>query len=111
VAAPESEVARLFGKGFPKKLSGLPVGQWAGPVESGYGLHLVLIQKRSAGRSPALKEVRDDVLREWKAARRQELKQAMRQKLLEKYAVAVEWPDWAGEAARVTGATGPGEPK
>ena len=34
-AATEADVARLFGREFPKKLSGLPVGRWSGPVESG----------------------------------------------------------------------------
>ena len=55
---------------FPGSLPALPVGRWSGPVESGYGLHLVLVRKRTAGRSPPLDEVRDAVLSEWRAAQR-----------------------------------------
>jgi hypothetical protein len=106
-AASAAEVARLRGREFPKKLAGLPVGRWTGPVASPYGLHLVLVRKRTAGRAPALDEVRDAVVREWRAARRLELKEDLRRRLRAKYAVTVEWPDWAREAAAVTSRAGP----
>jgi hypothetical protein len=102
-AASEAEVARTLGRTFAKGLSGLPAGRWAGPVESGYGLHLVLIRARTVGRPPALDEVRDAVVQEWRAARRQEMKEDLRRRLRAKYAVTVQWPDWAREAAAVTG--------
>lgn len=38
---PLSEVAKQFGEKFATKLGELPVGQWDGPIESGYGTHLV----------------------------------------------------------------------
>jgi parvulin-like peptidyl-prolyl isomerase len=97
-------LAGLFGREFPRKLSALPVGRWVGPVESGYGLHLVLIRERTPGRVPALAEVRDAVEREWRAVRRQELKAELRRRLRARYAVVVQWPDWASEAAKVGGA-------
>jgi hypothetical protein len=105
-AVPEVEVARLFGRDFPKELARLPVGRWAGPVMSGYGLHLVLVRERTAGQPLALREVRDAVVREWQAERQQEMKEDLRRQLRAKYAVTVEWPDWAREAAAVT--SGPG---
>jgi hypothetical protein len=98
-AAGEAEVAKLFGREFPKKLAGLPVGRWSGPVESGYGLHLVLVRKRTAGRTPPLDEVRQAVLSEWRAAQREELKADLRRQRRAKYTVTVQWPDWAREAA------------
>jgi hypothetical protein len=49
-AAATADVVRLFGHDFPAKLSGLPVGRWSGPVESTYGLHLILVRARTAGR-------------------------------------------------------------
>ena len=39
----------------------LPGGQWAGPVRSGYGLHVVKVFDRVPGRLPDLAEVRDKV--------------------------------------------------
>lgn len=101
-AAPEAEVARVFGREFPKKLSALPVGRWSGPVESTYGLHLVLIRKRAAGRLPPLDEVRDAVLSEWRAAQREELNANLRHQRRTRYAVTVQWPDWAKESVSLT---------
>lgn len=43
-AAPAFEVTRIFGTDFANGLKALPVGQWAGPVRSGFGLHLVKIE-------------------------------------------------------------------
>jgi hypothetical protein len=108
-AATEADVARLFGREFPKKLSALPVGRWSGPVESGYGLHLILVRKRTAGRLPPLNEVRDAVLGEWRAAQRQELNANLRRQRRARYAVTVQWPDWAKEpVALTTGTAVPG---
>ena len=64
-ALPASEVARQFGEKFAATLGGLSPGQWQGPVESGYGVHLVFVSERTEGRLPALADVRDAVRREW----------------------------------------------
>lgn len=105
-AATEADVARLFGREFPKKLSALPVGRWSGPVESGYGLHLVLVGKRTAARLPSLNEVRDTVLSEWRTAQRQELNTNLRRQRRARYAVSVQWPDWAKESVTLTAVAG-----
>jgi hypothetical protein len=86
----EGEIGRLFGAVFVQALQGLPTGRWLGPVESGYGLHLVFIESREAGRVPALDEVRDTVQREWFAARRKEAVDGMYERLAEKYRIDVE---------------------
>lgn len=38
---PRGEVARLFGASFAQTLFEQPVGTWVGPIDSGYGSHLV----------------------------------------------------------------------
>jgi len=91
-AMPASEVARLFGDGFAAALDGLEPGRWAGPVESGYGLHVVLLRRRDAGRLPALDEVRPVVTREVLAARRARMAAAAYRELRARYEVVVERP-------------------
>jgi hypothetical protein len=91
-AAPGSEVGKQFGENFAAKLGGLPPGQWQGPVESGYGVHLVLVSERTEGRLPALAEARDAVRREWDNARRLETNEKFYQELLKRYAVTIERP-------------------
>ena len=84
------EIAKQFGEKFTAKLSDVPVGQWVGPVESGYGMHLVFVEERTEGRLPELAEVRDAVSRDWTNERRLELNEKFFQSLLKHYEVVVE---------------------
>jgi len=86
----ESELARLFGRMFVDGLQGLEPGRWEGPVESGFGLHLVFIEAREAGRTPELAEVRDAVQREWLSQRRQEAVDRLYERLAENYTIEIE---------------------
>jgi hypothetical protein len=94
---PRSEVVKQFGEKFAAKLGELSLGQWQGPVESGYGVHLVWISKRTEGRVPELAEVRDAVRREWANARRLEANDKFYQELLKRYVVTIERPKPAEE--------------
>jgi hypothetical protein len=87
---PLSEVAQQFGPTFAAKLAELSPLQWEGPVESAYGVHLVLVTERTEGRLPALAEVRDTVRREWDNARRLEANEKFYRRLLERYTVTIE---------------------
>jgi hypothetical protein len=89
---PASEVAKLFGEQFATALGTLDTGEWQGPVESGYGVHLVLVRERTDGRIPALAEVRDAVHREWANVRRVEANEAFARQILERYVVTIERP-------------------
>lgn len=86
----ESEVARLFGTVFTDDLQGLETGRWQGPVRSGFGLHLVFIEKRMAGRMPQLDEVRDAVQREWLSERRKASVDGLYERLAENYTIEIE---------------------
>lgn len=96
------EVARIFGDGFAAQLGRMPPGQWGGPIESGYGAHLVLVTERTDGRVPALAEVRDAVRRGWLNARRAEANEQLYQKLLKRYVVTIERPQ-APEGGKLVG--------
>jgi hypothetical protein len=85
-----SEVANLFGKLFAVKLNELTPGQWQGPVESGYGMHLVRVSERTEGGLPSLEEVRDLVQQEWAHTRRLEANEQFYQDLLKRYTVTIE---------------------
>ena len=75
----------------------LPVGRWSGPVESGFGVHLVLVRERTPARQPDLAEVRDAVANEWRAVRQEEVNRAFYDGLRANYEVTVERPARAGE--------------
>jgi PPIC-type PPIASE domain len=91
-AAPASEIAKQFGEKFAAKLGELSPGKWEGPVESGFGAHLVFVSERAEGRVPELAEVRGDVRREWANAQRVELNEKFYQELFKRYSVTIESP-------------------
>lgn len=105
-SAPSSEIARQFGDAFARAVNSLTPGEWYGPVESGYGVHLVLVSARVEGRPPALDEVRDAVRREWVNAQRERANEALYQRLLARYTVTIEQPKAAGAAAGSMGIAG-----
>jgi PPIC-type PPIASE domain len=92
VALAASEVAKQFGEMFAAKLGELPRDQWQGPVESGYGVHLVFVSETTEGHVPTLEEVRDAVRREWANARRLAANEKFYQDLLKRYTVTIERP-------------------
>jgi hypothetical protein len=94
-AAPASEIARQFGEAFARAVDDATPGEWHGPVESGYGAHLVLVSARTEGRLPALDEVRETVRREWMNAEREKVNEALYQRLLARYQVTIEQPEAA----------------
>ena len=97
------EVARVFGDEFARQIAQLEPGRWVGPVQSGYGWHLVHVSERTKGRSRLLLEVREAVRREWMAARRKEIADAIYSKMREKYAVVVEGPRPQADATAQSG--------
>jgi len=90
--SPVGEIAKMFGEPFSLELINSKPGQWIGPVQSGYGLHLILVNEQVAGRLPQLDEIRETVEWEWTAAHRKKLKENIYNKLREKYIVDFEQP-------------------
>ena len=88
-----AEVKQTFGEQFAAGLSFLSTGQWQGPLNSGYGVHLVFLSQRSEGHTPSLAEVRDQVRREWLNAKRTEAIEKFYEALLRHYTVKVELPE------------------
>jgi len=58
----EEQLARTYGTAFRDAVLSLTVGRWEGPVESGFGLHLVKITRREESRIPEWTEVGDRIL-------------------------------------------------
>ena len=89
-AASASGIKNSLGNAFVKALAGIAPGPWSGPVESGYGMHLVQVSRRTGPRTPALVEVREAVKREWQLTRRAEAIEKSYQDLLQRYTVTIE---------------------
>jgi parvulin-like peptidyl-prolyl isomerase len=96
---PLDRVVRDFGEDFGNALDTAPLGQWLGPIRSGFGVHLVRIAERKPGYLPALDEVRQAVAREWESDRRRATSEANYARLRKDYDVVIEDDD-AEAAAR-----------
>ena len=85
-----SEIARQLGDKFAFEVQALVPGEWAGPIYSSLGGHLVKITEQIPSSLPELAEVRSEVEREYHTQRRQQQKDIAYQKMLEGYEVVIE---------------------
>lgn len=85
-----SEVARHFGSQFAEEVFTIAPGQWQGPVQSGYGLHLVLVEGQEEPFLPSLEEVRTQVRDEFLSFKRREVDELFYNRLRERYDIVIE---------------------
>ncbi len=88
--ATEQEIERVLGREFLQSLNETPPGNWQGPLSSGFGLHLVRIDKRIKSETPALNEVRKQVVRDWESEKRKQANETLYKNLRKRYTVTVE---------------------
>ena len=100
-SVPEKDVTKHFGTRFAERLAEVPVGPWVGPVESGFGLHLVQVGERVPGEVPELAEIRPIVVRDWSEEHRARASARFYAGLRQRYTVSVERPESPLEIAEV----------
>ncbi len=86
----------VFGNGFSEGLTTLDVGEWTGPIRSGYGVHLVKVVAIEPSQLPSLAEIHGVVQRDWRRAASEDLAQAQYEALARNYEIVA--PDLAGPA-------------
>jgi peptidyl-prolyl cis-trans isomerase C len=93
-----AQVAMVFGGPFATALFSLEPGAWSGPVESGYGWHLVYIDALAPQHIPEFEEVDPEVRMEWMANQRAQFKEAAYDAMRAKYKLVL--PDTSGVAGQ-----------
>jgi parvulin-like peptidyl-prolyl isomerase len=83
------DVAKTFGPPFAHALFQVTPGAWAGPIESGYGWHLVWIDSITPARIPAFEEVEADVKTGWTEDQRAEIRQRAFEAMRARYEVVL----------------------
>lgn len=101
------DVAKTFGPGFARAVFQTTPGRWAGPVESGYGWHLVWVDSLTPARVPAFEEVEPDVRTAWIEEQRAEIREKAFEAMRARYEVvlptelpSIEVPAMAGLSPR-----------
>ena len=92
-------VARDFGAEFARHLEAAVLGQWSGPMVSGFGAHLVRVSAREPAALPELDRIRQAVARDWETERRDSARNENYRKLRGRYTVVIESKGPASVAA------------
>lgn len=98
--SPETAVDGVFGEGFFDLVAELPTGEWAGPVVSSYGVHLVRILDALPARLPPLDQIREAVLRDWRAAQAREIRDLDYAERRQRFVVEIRRLDGSTAAGR-----------
>ena len=85
-------IAKEFGPQFAVAIEKLKPGSWQGPIESGYGWHLVFVGTVIPGRIPAFEEMEPDVKTAWLGEQKRQAWQKAYQEMRAKYAVLLPAP-------------------
>jgi hypothetical protein len=91
------DLDNAFGGDFTASLDDLPVGEWSGPVRSGYGWHLVLVEKKEEPRIPDFEEIREYVAREYGYRTALETQDQVYRELLGNYEIIITAHDIPAE--------------
>jgi hypothetical protein len=92
----ETDIARQFGTDFARALAQIPPGQWAGPLRSPYGLHLVRVEQVEAAAPPDFEQVRQRAAYALLAEREKEVLREELVRLRQRYRVEVAAPGSTG---------------
>jgi hypothetical protein len=85
-------LARDFGPGFAQAVAKLAPGSWQGPIESGYGWHLVFVGSLVPGRTPDFEEIESDVKAAWLADQKERAWRKAYDEMRAKYIVLLPAP-------------------
>ncbi len=86
------ELAKDFGPAFAVAVAKLAPGSWQGPIESGFGWHLVFVDSLVPGRVPDFAEIEPQVKTAWLAAQKQEAWRKAYAEMRAKYTVTLPAP-------------------
>jgi parvulin-like peptidyl-prolyl isomerase len=85
-------LGKEFGPQFALAVAKLPPGSWQGPVESGFGWHLVFVDTVIPGRAPAFEEVEPEVKAAWLSEQKAQAWEKAYKAMRERYTVLLPAP-------------------
>jgi peptidyl-prolyl cis-trans isomerase C len=99
-------LGKEFGPQFARAVATLPPASWQGPVESGFGWHLVFVDTVIPGRVPAFEEIEPDVRTAWLSEQKALAWQKAYEGMRAKYTVLLPAPPPATSARASTSSPG-----
>jgi peptidyl-prolyl cis-trans isomerase C len=97
------QLAKEFGPQFAQAVAKLQPGSWQGPIESGFGWHLVFVHSVIPSRVPAFEEVESDVKTAWLGDQKQQAWRKAYAAMRAKYTVLLPAPPDSAPAQQAPG--------
>lgn len=94
-------LGKEFGPQFAQAVENLPASSWQGPIQSGFGWHLVFVDTAIPGRIPDFEEIESDVKTAWLAEQKALAWDKAYKEMRAKYTVLLPVPS-AKEIARAS---------
>jgi peptidyl-prolyl cis-trans isomerase C len=94
------QIAKDFGPPFAKTLFAQRTGAWTGPIESGYGWHLVYLDSLIPEQASTFEEVEPDVKTAWLASQKAEAWDKAYKAMRAKYELVVPGPPEPAPASK-----------
>jgi len=94
-------LGKEFGPVFALAVVKLPPGTWQGPIESGFGWHLVYVDTAIPGRIPPFEEIEGNVRTAWLSEQKATAWEKAYKDMRAKYTVLIPAPPDAQTAARI----------
>jgi len=95
-------LGKEFGPHFAQAVEQLSPGSWQGPIESGFGWHLVYVDTVIPGRIPAFEEIESDVKTAWLAEQKALAWEKAYKEMRAKYTVLLPAPPAEGSTPAPT---------
>ncbi len=85
-----ADLSRTFGRGFIQQVADLEPGRWHGPILSGFGVHLVYVERVDRASTPELADTRDAVQQTWMLEQVEQRSEEFIEELVDRYDIVVE---------------------
>jgi peptidyl-prolyl cis-trans isomerase C len=86
---PPEYLSKEFGTQFAQAVAKLAPGSWQGPIESGFGWHLVFVDTVIPGRFPAFEEIESEVKTTWLGEQKEQAWRKAYAEMRAKYTVSL----------------------
>lgn len=84
-----SKIDGVFGDGFYERIGALPLNEWSGPVQSGYGQHLIRVTRRQSAEYLPFESIRNEVEADWALRKAEELRDDAYAAMRERYRIVL----------------------
>ena len=87
------KIARDYGSAFATALDSLPIGEWTGPIYSGFGVHIIFISEKKPAGYFTFNEVAEKVNVDYNYEASNEFKKELITSLLKNYTININLDD------------------